>query len=59
MPRKSYAVDVAFEVEGDYAEYTDIPYEALIEGMQRRLNSLKANPVPEAFDCFDEYTIKE
>ena len=59
MPKTNYAIDVAFEVVGNYHEFDDIPYPVLIEHMEKRLAYLKTHPEPEAFGCFDAYDIQE
>ena len=41
MPKTNYAIDVAFEVVGNYHKFSDIPYSILIEHMEKRLADLK------------------
>ena len=50
MPKTSCVIDVAFEVVGNYHNFSDIPYSILIENMEKR---------PEAFGCFDICDIQE
>ena len=59
MPKTNYAIDVTFEVVGNYHKFSDIPYSILIEHMEKRLADLKTNPEPEAFGCFDICDIQE
>ena len=37
MPKTNYAIDVAFEVVGNYHEFNDIAYQVLIEHMENGL----------------------
>lgn len=59
MNKKIYnhLVDVAFTVEGPWERYEDIPFDAFIEGLQRRVDYLRNRQDEiEAFgDCFDKY----
>jgi len=41
LKKRNFVVDVAFTVEGPWANENDIPYEALIAGMERRLEQLR------------------
>jgi len=51
--RKLFDWDVAFTVEGTYESMEQIPYPVLIAALEQRLQSLKAHPDPEAFNCFN------
>jgi len=46
----SYLIDVAFEIISD-KEILD--YQDFLDAMQRRLNTLKTQPEPEAFSVVD------
>ena len=51
-------VDVAFTVEGPWEKFDQIPYDAFIAGLQKRLDYLKANPHElEAFGECDSYEV--
>lgn len=56
----NHAVDVAFSVEGPWESFDDIPYQAKLDGLRRRLAVLEANPDEgaEAFgDVGDAYKV--
>jgi hypothetical protein len=62
---KNYMFTVAFEVEGPWATPEEIPVEHLLLKMHQRFlklnlnNSLGIEDAKEAFDCCDEYEVKE
>ena len=54
-------MDVAFTVEGPWEQYDQIPYEVLVDNLQRRLDYLKSRG-PEELDAFghcDTYEVEE
>ena len=56
---KNYVVDVAFTVEGPWESEEDIPYEALIAGMEKRLNVLRKHEEgTDPFGFGDSYEVE-
>jgi len=55
----NHVVDVAFSVEGPWERFEDIPKDALIDGLTRRLQALKNEHFDiDAFgDCGNPYEV--
>lgn len=52
MKTYNHLVDVAFTVEGPWERYEDIPFDVLVEGLQRRVNYQHANTLKLAADKY-------
>jgi hypothetical protein len=51
MKTYNHMLDVAFTVEGPWENYEEIPYEVLVDSLQRRVDYLRRRG-PEEFDAF-------
>jgi hypothetical protein len=59
--RKTYnhLVDIAFSVEGPWDNFNDIPLDALLNALKRRVATIEAERNIEAFgDCNDVYRVE-
>ena len=53
----SCAVSIAFEVEGDYASFDEIPRDVVLAALRQRVSRLTQDPDPDAFDCYDTVSL--
>jgi Ca2+-binding EF-hand superfamily protein len=54
MPKKlTYSISVCFDVDGEWENFGQIPYEEFIRAMERRHNELKREKYLDAFELVD------
>jgi hypothetical protein len=54
MPKKlTYSISVRFDVDGEWENFGQIPYEEFIRAMERRYNELKREKYLDAFELVD------
>ena len=58
MKTRNYMIDVAFELTTSYPE-DKVPYEMILDALERRLNNLRQNKDREAFGFIDYYEIED
>lgn len=58
MPKYNHAFDVAFEVVSEHENWRDIPIKDVLAGLEKRLETLKANEA-EAHDACSGYDVFE
>lgn len=57
--RFNHLVDIGFSVEGPWEKFEDIPFEAMMEGLKKRVVSIAEEGDMDAFgDCCDSYEIE-
>lgn len=60
IPVRNFVVDVAFTVEGCWDSCEDIPYDALIAGLEKRLEVLRRHEEgTEPFGFGDNYLVDD
>jgi hypothetical protein len=50
---KSYTTSVTFDVDGNWENFTDIPYNEFLNAMESKLKELKREKYLDAFDLVD------
>lgn len=50
---KSYTTSVSFDVDGNWENFTDIPYTEFLNAMENKLKELKREKYLDAFDLVD------
>lgn len=51
--KRSFTTCVCFDVDGDWEDFSEIPYEKFIQALQDRLTELKREKYLDAFDLVD------
>ena len=49
----SFTMSICFDVDGEWKNIEEIPYEAFIKGLEKRIKSLKEDKSFDAFDLVD------
>ena len=50
---KSYTTSITFDVDGNWENFTDIPYSEFLLSMERKLKELKREKYLDAFELVD------
>ena len=50
---KSYTTAITFDVDGNWENFTDIPYSEFLLSMERKLKELKREKYLDAFELVD------